>query len=129
MHAAEASRNRLAIVENPPDDLRAALLAHLDAVMDPSLRYLDKGLWRHVQTAGILDASGTVGALAGVIEENLLSERTRIIETLQRRGAVAAALPAREVAEIINAVGFFIWILFLADERLSLRRMKSRVAA
>jgi AcrR family transcriptional regulator len=122
-YARETVGLREDLVADPPDDPLAALDAYNAVVFDNSLRHLSKLLWRRVLQAGM--ASGeNLSAMMPMIDELLLGQVTRMLQTLQRRGRLRDGVNVRDLAAIALAIQTIHWQRFVASDAIPLAQVK-----
>lgn len=121
-----ASRRR-PLVERPSADTVQALVDYEEAVLDASLKTFDRGIWKHVQSAWMLQGQAGMGKLIGEMERRLISERMDILRALVDRGSIAPDVPVEKVAELLHAAGLLHWERFLADEYSTIKEAKQAI--
>jgi AcrR family transcriptional regulator len=126
-YARETVRLREGLVANPADDPLAALDSYNAIAFDNSLRHLSKPLWRRVLQAGM--ASGeNLSAMMPMIDELLLGQVTRMLQTLQDRGRLRGGVNVRDLAAIALAIQTIHWQRFVASDTVPLAQVKRVVS-
>lgn len=120
----ESIEARMKIVENPPNDLLQAIYCYYAELLDRSLKYLDKKIWRHVQAASILGAWEQVGTDFMLSERGMIEEQAKILRSLKYTGKIPATTDEALLAETIHSIGYFWWQTFLAQDGMSIADAK-----
>lgn len=123
-YRAESAQARQKLVENPSADPLEAIYAYYSELLDRSLKYLDKKIWKHVQAASILGAWERFGNELMTTERNMIEEQTRILRNLKSKKRLPQGVDEGLLAEMIHAIGYFWWQTFLAQESLSIGEAK-----
>jgi AcrR family transcriptional regulator len=118
---------RRPLVDKPASDAVQAMVAYEESVLDASLRTFDRSVWKHVQSAWMLQGQSGMGKLIGEMERRLIKERTEILHALKERGAMSPDLPIGEIAEILHAAGLLHWERYLADEYSTIDEAKEAI--
>ena len=126
-YARETVRLREELVADPPHDPLVALDAYNAIAFDNSLCHLSKPLWRRVLQAGM--ASGeNLSTMMPMIDELLLGQVTRMLQTLQRRGRLRDGVNVRDLAAIALAIQTIHWQRFVASDAIPLAQVKRVVS-
>ncbi|MCW5731664.1 MAG: TetR/AcrR family transcriptional regulator [Alphaproteobacteria bacterium] len=128
LHRESSIERRLRIVQSPPDDLTEAFVRYERALLTDATHYLDRDLWRRVTAAGIMATSSKIGGRSVMIDRLANRERLQILETLRERGLLPRGFAVEQVAEILRAVSYHVWIRFLRGELRSLALAKKTIA-
>lgn len=115
-HRFAGAARRRPLVEAPHADVAEAIARYEESVLDASLRTFDRPLWKHVQSAWMLQGQAGMGKLMSEMERRLPVERAALLQGFIDRGEVVAGAPVAEIAEMLHAIGLLHWERFLADE-------------
>ena len=121
----ESSEARNKIVLNPLADPLESIYSYYAELLDRSLKYLDKKIWRHVQAASILGAWEQFGSELMNTERQMIDEQTRMLRKIKANGGLPVSLDERMFAEMVHAISFFWWQTFLSDDDMSVEVAKS----
>lgn len=105
-----------AALDDPPDDLAAAIIAYERAVLGSVSLHLDHALWRQVYAAWILRGNAALGAATASIEAALLDQRRRLLGKLNARGLIRPGTDLDDLTEILQASSLFHWLRYLIGE-------------
>jgi AcrR family transcriptional regulator len=119
----ETVRLREGLVIDPPDDPLAALDAYNAIALDNSLRHLSKTLWQRVLQAGMVGGEH-LSPMIPMIDELLLGQVTRMLQTLQDRGHLRKGANVRDLAAIALAIQTIHWQRFVATDGMPLAQVK-----
>lgn len=128
LHRESGIERRLRIVQAPPEDVTEAFVRYECALLTDATHYLDRDLWRRVTAAGIMETSSKIGGRSVTIDRMANRERLQILETLRDRGLLPRGFAIEQVAEILRAVSYHVWIRFLRGELRSLALAKKAIA-
>ena len=115
-HRFSGASLRRPLVANPVHDPVEAIARYEESVLDASLKTFNRGMWKYVQSAWMIQGQAGMGKLLGEMERRLIAERTAILRTMVERGLLAEGAAGEELAEILHAVGLLHWERFLAEE-------------
>jgi AcrR family transcriptional regulator len=113
------------LIHSPPSDPSKALLAFHYTLLDHSMRYLDRTVWRHVHAASMLSAWHVVDDDQWLREWSLIAEQKRILQALKLRGMLPRTADEEALAQVVHAVVFFHWQVFLVTDSMTLGKLKS----
>jgi AcrR family transcriptional regulator len=120
----ESSEARNKIVLNPLSDPLESIYRYYAELLDRSLKYLDKKIWRHVQAASVLGAWGQFGSELMKTERQMIDEQVQMLRKIKANGGLPAALDETNFAELVHAISFFLWQLFLTNDAMSVEEAK-----
>lgn len=120
----ETRAERVAFVNDPPSDPYIAFSTLYNRMVDGTLKYLDRSLWRHAQVASIASSWEPGRRDIWENEYELIREQTKMLEILKKRGALPESVDPDAWAKAIHAIGYFWFQRFLADDNVSLAQTK-----
>lgn len=127
LHRENSIDRRQRIVQSPPDDLTEAFVRYERALLTDATHYLDRDLWRRVTAAGVMATSSKIGGRSVMIDRMANRERIQILETLRGRGLLPRDFAVEQTAEVLRAVSYHVWILFLRGELRSLAQARNAI--
>lgn len=107
------------VIDDTETDSVAALLEFLDHIIDWSLKFLDRDLWRNVYATALTHATGSDTRAIGAMDQFLLDRIARFLEQLQKHGRIKPEVDTVLLAEVVFAVGNNQWLRFLTDDGVS----------
>lgn len=117
------------VVDNPPQDVGAALDRLTHIYYDHSLEYLSKEMWRAAMALSIEAPDTPNGARYSELDRRLSAQVTDLIAALQTRGVVQSDLDARPMGELLFNNLNQMFIDFVKDDAMTVDRLKARVTA
>ncbi|MGE0007161.1 MAG: TetR/AcrR family transcriptional regulator [Parvibaculaceae bacterium] len=128
-HRAESIAKRELLISNPVSDPVEALHSYFAELVDISLLYLDKSLWRHVCAASIVGSWENMSEKMMKNEQHMIKEKIQILRALKSRGCLSEDIDEVAHANIIHSVGYFLWQVFLSEEELTADWLKASMKA
>ena len=117
------------VVSDPPEDPASAMIEFHGALLDNGVRYLSRALWRHVYSAIMLRAWHTPEDDQWRREWNLIGQARDMLRAQRVRGHLQTAMSDDHIARVVHAIVYFNWQAYMADESMSLPRLKTTINA
>jgi AcrR family transcriptional regulator len=89
------------VIADPPANPVEAVSEFFTIVFDHALGTLERHVWKHVWANLFLEAGTELGKGLAQNERELLDDFTGLLETLQKRGALAAAVDVKALGEVL----------------------------
>lgn len=124
-HRSEAIAKRELLISNPVNDPVEAMYSYFAELVDVSLTYLDKSLWRHVYAASVVGSWDNMNDKMMQNEQQMIKEKIQMLKALKARGCLAKEIDEVAHANIIHSVGYFLWHVFLSEDKLTSDWLKS----
>ncbi len=128
MEVEEVLASGAAVVADPPDGVREALLALICGYYDHSLEYLSKEMWRSAMALSI-EAPGTPnGQRYADLDRRLALQVTDLIRSLKARGDVSPDIDADAFGQVIFSTLNEMFVEFVKDDAMTLEDLRSEIA-
>jgi AcrR family transcriptional regulator len=128
MGVEEVLSNGEAIVNNPPQDVAAALNVLTSGYCNHSLYYLTKEMWRVALGISIQQPDSHFSKIYSNLDQRLSEQVARLIASLQRRGIVRSDIEASSVGQMIFNNLNIMFIDFVKDEHMSLEVLNAKIS-
>ncbi|MCF3640571.1 TetR/AcrR family transcriptional regulator [Rhizobium sp. TRM95111] len=117
------------IVAAPPLNVEEALRALINQYYDHSLFYLSKAMWRTAMAISIQQPETPLSKRYTELDGRLCAQVVELMETLQRKGVVIAAVDARAIGEVFFNNLNMMFIEFCKVDAMPLEDLKMQVSA
>ncbi len=117
-----------AIIADPPEGVREAIIDLISVYYDHSLKYLSKEMWRTAMALSIEAPHTANGARYSELDRALSAQVVALIAGLQQRGEVAAGLDVQAMGEIVFNNLNAMFMDFVKDAAMTPQALKANVA-
>ena len=118
-----------ALVDDPPDDPCAALLALTFCYYDHSLNYLTKEMWRRALALAIEASDTPNGRRYAALDAKLAVQVADLLRRFQASGTLAAELDAEAIGRVLFNNLNQLFIGFVTDEAMTLEALHAEATA
>lgn len=112
------------IAADPPANPIEAVCEFFKIVFDEGLRTLERGVWKHMWSNLFLEAGTELGKGIAQNEQQLLDDFTSLLETLRKRGALAASLDVKALGEVLYNLQSIRSMQFMSNPEMSRRKLR-----
>ena len=109
----------LAMVQDPPGDIRDAVAEFGQIMRRHAMTYLTKSTWREVLAATILEGGKQFGATYRDLDQALIDLMSILVKSYQRRGVLSRDIDANTFADTLYEMQNIRFFQFISDENQS----------
>jgi len=129
MEVEEVLASGAAIVEDPPHDTEAAILALIFEYFDHSLNYLSKAMWRSAMAISIQAPNTPNGRRYTELDQKLAQQVSALLSALQSRGSLRADIDTQAMGQLVFSSLNQSFIDFIKDDTMTLAALRKSTAA
>lgn len=129
MEVEEVLAEGQAIVDDPPGDIGAALLALTCCYYDHSLNYVTKEMWRRAMALSIEAPETPNGRRYSALDEKLARQVGDLVRRFQADGAIAADLDAAALGRVLFHNLDQLFKGFVKDDTMTLETLRAEARA
>jgi AcrR family transcriptional regulator len=118
-----------AVVDDPPDDFFAAVLALTFCYYDHSLNYLTKEMWRRAMALAIEAPDTPNGRRYAALDVRLAEQVGELIARFQQRGKVPSEMDATALGRVTFHSINQLFIAFVTQDAMTLEELRDEVTA
>jgi AcrR family transcriptional regulator len=104
------------ILDDPPDDLLASVLAFSQTICDHAFSYLDKPIWRHVIATSVIEGSSTFGRGYQELDGALVRLLADLLEIFKADGALPADFDSQVAAHVLYNIHNARFVQFMSND-------------
>ena len=104
------------LLDDPPDDLLASVLAFSKTISDHAISYLSKSIWRHVIATSVIEGSSEFGRGYEKLEGALAQLLAELLEAFKDRGALSGDFDSQIAAHVLYNIHNARFVQFMSND-------------
>ena len=105
-----------AILDHPPKDLLAAVMAVSQTISDHAFSYLNKPIWRHVIATSVIEGGSEFGQGYEKLDDALARLLAALLETFKADGALAADFDCQVGGHVLYNIHNARFVQFMSND-------------
>jgi AcrR family transcriptional regulator len=126
-HARQSLPARRALIRNPPDDPLAAVQAFEKLLADQALKTLGRECWRVIFAAPYSQPASRLHRAGIVFNRLIFRHYVQMLAGFQNRGAIAADVDIKELADLFTAIGTLHFGRFISSDAMTVMELKTAI--
>ena len=115
------------IIEKPPANVAKAIDTLIAAYINHSLVYLSKDMWRQAVATSIQQPQSPFGKTYSSLDKTLVKQTCALIAKLNNLGLVKSRVDSRGVGELIFNNTNMMFMEFVKDEAMSIKKLRAAI--
>jgi len=103
------------LIKNPPTGPLEAVVSFSNTINEHAFSYLNREIWRHVIATSILEGNTEFGVVYRRLDESLVVQLERFLQTFKNLAALTRSCDCRTVAEVLYNVHNARFLEFIID--------------
>ena len=116
MVAIHCKRRAGGILDHPPKDLLAAVMAVSQTISDHAFSYLNKPIWRHVIATSIIEGGSEFGQGYEKLDDALARLLAELLEIFKADGALAADFDSQTAGHVLYNIHNARFVQFMSND-------------
>ena len=104
------------ILDDPPDDLLASVLAFSKTIFDHAFSYLNKPIWRHVIATSVIEGNSEFGRGFEKLESALAQLMAELLEAFKAGGTLPGDFDTQVAAHVLYNIHNARFIQFMSND-------------
>ncbi|MHA1601284.1 MAG: TetR/AcrR family transcriptional regulator [Alphaproteobacteria bacterium] len=104
------------LLDDPPDDLLASVLAFSKTISDHAISYLSKSIWRHVIATSVIEGSSEFGRGYEKLESALAQLLAELLEAFKTGGALSGDFDCQIAAHVLYNIHNARFVQFMSND-------------